>query len=463
MLGGVAVLNRVHPLQSLAGGAPRALLSQPDARLRWDVLEEHFEEACFLLGQWEWAHVSARLTLAGVVRGPERRLRAHLEGLAFGGPEVAARLVRPWLTDEDGARSTVAALALLAQPEDEGVAAVLALLRSGEAAQQAAMARALALSGRPELSTALMALLNAEAAPEVLALGLEALRMRGDAPGPFNAALLVRLRAHHAPEVRRAFLHAAAWHPAAGPVDLGLYGQGTPPEVRASALRVGVAQGQREAWRACLEALEAPDAPGRMARFLVALSGERGAVARLTALLHRPALRADTLWALGFSGRIAAVEACLPWLGDADVGALAAEAFCAVTGLPLMDAYVRPREETDADDVPPEEVSSPLWPGRDADLPLPDAAALARWWAGARGDFEDGTRYLGGRPFTAAGLVEALESVPMRRRGPLALELAVRSAGALAVEPRTWARVQLHQLQAARDGLGRVRLHPFTP
>lgn len=459
--GGITVFNGMHQLDAPADSAPHALLSRPDTRLRWDVLEEHLEEACFLLVQWERARLSVRLTLAGVVQGPERRLGANLEGLALGGPEVAARLALPCLQDDDGARATVAALVLLARPEGESLATVLAVLRGGEASRTAAMGRALVLSGRPGISQALLALLDAEATSEPLALALEVLGARR-AAASFDAALLERLRTHPAPEVRRAALHAAPWHPVAPPVAPWLGRKAEPPDVYAAALLVGVAQGRRDAWRACLETLEAPDAAGRMARLLVALSGERGEVARLTALLHRPALRADTLWVLGFSGYGGAAEACLPWLADVHLGALAAEAFCAVTGLALTGRHVRPREVTDTDDAPPEEGPSPLWPGLDTDLPLPVASLVERWWDGARAGFEEGTRYLFGRPFTAAGLVDALESAPMRRRGPLALELALRSAGTLVVEPRTWAAVQLQQLQSARARVGRVRLRPFT-
>lgn len=446
------------------GGAPGVLLSRPDARQRWDVLEEHLEEACFLWDQWEWAQRSARMTLAEVMRGPERRLRAHLEGLALGGPTVAERLVMPCLQEEDGARATVAALVLLKQLPGEGLAAVLALLRGGESAQRIAMGRALALSERPGLSMALLTLVTPEAAPEVLALVLDALRVRGDASGLLDVALLARLWTHPSSEVRRAALQSAAWRPSAGRVEVPPVRQGEPREVRAAALLAGVAHGQRDAWRTCLEVLEAPDAVGHMARLLVALSGERGAVARLTALLKRPALRAHTLWSLGFSGDVSAAEACLPWLADENVGALATEAFRAITGLALTGNHVRPPEETDTDEAPLEdgEPPSPLWPGGDTDLPLPAASEVERWWAGARTGFEAGTRYLRGQPFTAAGLVEALESAPMRGRGPLALELALRSGGTLAMELRTWARVQLQQLQAASGGTGGVRMRSLS-
>jgi hypothetical protein len=145
------------------------------------------------------------------------------------------------------------------------------------------------------------------------------------------------------------------------------------------------------------------------------------------------------------------------------VGALAAEAFSAITGLELVGRYVRERDEADADDeAPPEEPASPLWPGLDADLPRPVANEVQGWWTEARQGFDDGTRYLDGRPFSADRLVDALEAAPMRRRGPLALELALRSAGAFVVEPYTWARAQLRQLEAVRAGTGQMQLRPFT-
>ena len=54
----------------------------------WDVVEEHFEEAAFLFGQWESSLYSARFDLAGLGK-IEKRLEAHVDGLIVSGTEAA--------------------------------------------------------------------------------------------------------------------------------------------------------------------------------------------------------------------------------------------------------------------------------------------------------------------------------------------------------------------------------------
>lgn len=429
-------------------GASSVLLLRPDARLRWEVLEDHFGDACFLTSQWERALVSPRYTLTEVARGHERRLRAHLDGLEAGGPEVDVRLLLPALDEEDGEKVRVAASVLLRRADGEGVASVLALLHQGGESRRAAT-RALGLSDRPGLAVHLSRVLEArEVGPEEVAAAVEALCVRCDSPGPLR---LARLLAHPAHEVRRAALWAARRWPGeveANEVCLGL--ASSVPGLRAAALEAGLVSGQLAAWRACRDMAEAPDAAGCTARLLLALGGDTDDVARLVELLEVPVLRGDTLWALGFSGWKVAAEACLPWLGDSRLGCLAAEAFCAITGLKLEKRYAR-LPTTDA-------ASLPL----DEGLPLPEAAEVERWWTEARGDFDAQTRYLGGQPATAARLLYALEAASMRRRSVLALELAIRTGGAHVVETRTWACVQHRQLAAARAWQGGSTLRPFV-
>ncbi|MBZ4417962.1 TIGR02270 family protein [Myxococcus sp. RHSTA-1-4] len=436
------------------------LLCRPDARLHLEVLEDASSDACFLMTQWEHALFSPRYTLAEVMHGPEKRLRAYLGVLEAGGPEVLARMARPSIEEEDAEKSWVAAWVLLARGTDDDVAAVLDVLQHGDESQRMAVARALELSERPGLAAHLLPLMGREVNPDVAAAVLHALTVRGESPG---AEVLVRALAHPRPELRMAALHAARRFPqeanAAG-ASRGL--DSAAPEQRAAALVAGLIQNPRTMWRACREATRAPDVAGRTARLLVALGGEATDVERLVPLLAQPALRADTLWALGFSGRVSAVEACVPWLDDASLGPLAAEAFSSVTGLKLEGRTVRKREDGEEDEALPTDERTPEWPGPDNDLPVPVASEVERWWAENREDFDTSKRYLGGHPYTAARLLDALETAPMRRRGPLALELTLRTGGALGVETRTWATVQHVQLQAARAWEARMRMHALA-
>ncbi|WP_426756350.1 TIGR02270 family protein [Myxococcus sp. Y35] len=434
---------------------------RPDLSPRWDLLEEAFDEARYQWQQREYFFQSATLQPGQVAELHEERLRAFIDMLAHSASRVSERLLLPNLQEDDRECTGVAALALLAREAPHGLTAVLTELREGTPERQGWVAEALALSERPGLAHQLVSLLNPREQPEVQASALESLRLQGHSPG---GAVLTGALAHPSPEARLAALRAARRWPRdaeAGLVRRGL--ESGLPELRAAALEAGLVQAQRPVWQACRAAAEAPDAMGRTARLLLALGGEDEDISRLVKLLDTPPLRPDTLWALGFSGRTAAADACLPWLEDPRLGGRAAEAFCAITGLVLKDGLLREREEED-DSLPPleEDLRTPLTPEPDDALPLARASEVERWWSEARKHLRPDSRVLGGRPLTATRLVEALETLPMRRRPPLALELAIRTGGQYAVEPRGWLHVQRRQAAEARSWNGGAALRPFA-
>ncbi|NVJ06579.1 TIGR02270 family protein [Myxococcus sp. AM001] len=435
---------------------------RPDPSPRWDLLEDAFDEARYQWQQRAFFFESATLLPGQVAELHEERLRAFIDMLAHSSPRVAERLLLPNLQEEDRECVGVAAMALLASEPPQGLTAVLKELRDAAPERQGWVAEALALSERPGLARPLASLLSPKAPPEVQASTLEALLLQGHPPGE---AVLTEALAHPGPGVRLAALRAARRWPRdaeAGRVRQGLASGA--PELRAAALEAGLVQAQRPAWQACQAAAEAPDVMGRTARLMLALGGEDEDISRLVKLLaSAPALRPDTLWALGFSGRRIAAEACLPWLEDPLLGGLAAEAFCAITGLVLKDGLRREREEED-DPLPPldEDLRTPVTPGPEDALPLARASEVERWWSEARKHLRPDSRVLDGRPFTAASLVEALETLPMRRRPPLALELAIRTGGQYAVEPRGWLHVQRRQAAEARCWSGGASLRPFA-
>jgi hypothetical protein len=59
----------------------------------WDVVEEHLDEAAFLVGQFERALEHPARLLSELDRYPEGRLRAHVDALAIGGAPVRERLL----------------------------------------------------------------------------------------------------------------------------------------------------------------------------------------------------------------------------------------------------------------------------------------------------------------------------------------------------------------------------------
>ncbi len=434
---------------------------RPDPSARWDLLEEAFDEARYQWQQREFFFQSAILLPAQVAELHEERLRAFIDMLAHSTSRVAERLLLPNLQEDDRERMSVAALALLAKEAPQGLTAVLKELREGTPERRGWVAEALALSERPGLAHHLISLLGPKEQPEVLAAALESLCLQGHSPG---GVMLTEALSHSAPGVRLAALRAARRWPRDAETELVRQGlESGVPELRAAALEAGLVQAQRPVWQTCRAVAEAPDAMGRTARLLLAIGGEDEDISRLVKLLDTPALRPDTLWALGFSGRTAAAEACLPWLEAPSLGGRAAEAFCAITGLVLKDGLLREREEED-DPLPPleEDLRTPLTPGPDDALPLARASEVERWWSEARKHLRPDSRVLGGRPLTATRLVESLETQPMRRRPPLALELAIRTGGQYAVEPRGWLHVQRRQAAEARSWNGGALLRPFA-
>jgi uncharacterized protein (TIGR02270 family) len=201
-----------------------------------------------------------------------------------------------------------------------------------------------------------------------------------------------------------------------------------------------------------------------VALLALAVGGEGADLEALGAALKDPALRDEVLWALGFSGRLAAAELAfenLQEVGDR----LAAESFAAITGLPLGPPFIEEEEEGEEDfdeelfnagaEGEEEEAAAPEAPPTEL-LPGPEVLPgkvrvdrVDRWWTEARKRFEPAGRYLRGQPLTVEVVRTALEGEPMRRRPVLAWELAIRSQGACQIETRTWTHVQRTQAQKA--------------
>jgi hypothetical protein len=186
---------------------------------------------------------------------------------------------------------------------------------------------------------------------------------------------------------------------------------------------------------------------------LAALGGDTKDQMPLLDVLSVPALQCDALWALGFSGRVQAADACLALMRKKDslVARLAGEAFCSITGLEMKERYVsmEPPEVEEPVPLEEEDLDAELLPASEDALPLPEPDAVQQWWSRARGSFELKGRYLRGRAFSWNSLLQELEHGPMRRRPAHALEFAIRSQGEHRVSLRALAKHQLHELACA--------------
>ncbi|QSQ19029.1 TIGR02270 family protein [Pyxidicoccus parkwayensis] len=415
--------------------------------MRWDILERHLSEAAFLWTQWERVLHAPHYTLEDVAE-LEERLRAHLDGLVLGGPPVADRLLWPAMEEAEPGLAQAAALCLLHEELDPHLDCVEHWLPTEQVSLPEPLRRILEVVERPGLPERLHLGLDARPLPirAELArlLGLRRVRL-----GEFLEGLLTSSDE----DARVAALQAieSAPDPAfASGVQRSLNTAST--KVRDAAITTGLVLGLHAAWDQCLRQVRSHAPEGARCRLLLALCGSADSTLLLREALEKPELRRDTLWAVGFSGRPALAEACLPLLRSEACAALAGEAFCAITGLVLEGRFRAGPPPEPEEPLPLEEdLATSVELTAESELPLPAADAVEAWWASARKNFDFQARYLRGQRLTPTSLLDALEHGPMRRRPVQSLELAIRSQGELSVQVSGFTRMQRRQLQAARQ------------
>ncbi|PYN38706.1 MAG: hypothetical protein DME01_00805 [Candidatus Rokuibacteriota bacterium] len=125
------------------------------------------------------------------------------------------------------------------------------------------------------------------------------------------------------------------------------------------------------------------------------------------------ATRREAIQAVGIFGDPIAVPWLLEHLDDPEHARAAGEAISMITGVDLKSVDLTSDPPDDAEPV-----------AADADLPLPNAAAVREWWSHHRSEFGAGQRHLGGRPVSAAAARQVLRDGYQRQRAGAALELA---------------------------------------
>jgi uncharacterized protein (TIGR02270 family) len=427
------------------------------AALLWDVQWRHLAEAEFSLEIWEASLSSAIYTLAEVRTGPEERLMAHTMGLVIGGQPVLERLVRPVLDQEldaDRFRTAAAALALLDGGGRAAPDLVLSYFAKARAQGWWGLIRATHLSRRTDLAERILA----EIAPlegTALAGRLEALAGLGVDVGKH---LRTWLRHEH-PAIRRVSARLAR-HSSSSKILRKLLAlmQGPDPWLREAAIESALIRGLPGSWQvACEAAFDRATAPSlrRAALGWLAMQGDASVHARLLADLRaRPS--PTLLRVASITGRAQAIA--IELLDHPNLARLAGEVVGCIGGLSARDhrfwldegaaggygadaAQALPAlagDPLDADLVPPEELR----------LRLPDPQRIREWWYRTGHAFSPELRYLDGHPLTLSTVHAGLHEAPMRRRHPLAIELAIRSAGAAILDTRAPARIQLDQMAA---------------
>lgn len=440
--------------------------------LLWDVLEEHLQEAAFLWKQRQRSVLAPDYVLSEIAEGDEARLLAHIEGLVIGGRPAAERLLLPALEGEKPPNIAAAAYALLESSEPNWLTQVLDWFVQGAEEVREGISQALALSARADVVASLIKLFPAVDSSDQR----YALRVLCSRQADTGQVLSVRSAGSEESGWLVAALRAARFAPQAIAdvwIRLGL--ESPEPRVRDAAIESGLIHGSRMAWSLCRQLMEAGEPDARPALLAFALGGEAPELEALIAAVGDPARRDEALWALGFSGRLAAAEAALATLRE-NGDWLAAESFALITGLPLasfLDEDADDEEEEEEEWVEEEEEEEEV---EEDEVEVPDEAALGglpgpevlpgkirveavdAWWRQARARFEPGGRYLLGHSMQPGSLASVLEAVPMRRRAVLGWDLAIRSRGACRLEPLAWTEVQRKQLGA----VGQLRPDSLT-
>jgi uncharacterized protein (TIGR02270 family) len=442
----------------------------PDERIIWSVVEEHLDELEFAISQLERTFDHPLRTLAELETGVEARLAAHLDALVIAGPEVLDKLIAPVLEDPPSAaaeRVAAAALALVTLGRLDPFAALLGHEHAGVRAA-AARGAALAADGLSVDAWALARLGKADGANAHGLLDLAAGRaletppllgwLQSDDPHVTAAAARACRRANgsfHLPVVNHLLTHADR-------------------AVKGHALVAALAWSSPAAWAACEQDAFAK-APSPAALALYALLGGPNQHEKLFGLLTSAAHRTPVLRVLGLTGNLKLVPRLLDIAGDdkkPDEAKLAGQAIALLTGLDLRDdAFLSPppkgkkKERAEARAaLPPfdeDDLDANLVPPPEAELPIPNRDAIARWWTPRASRLDHERRHLTGYPFSLDAVLKFLAGGPLGARHAIGLLFGVLTAGRLWIDTRAPSRRQRAQLTAAREGLAKLPPNRF--
>jgi uncharacterized protein (TIGR02270 family) len=419
----------------------------------WDVIDEHLAEAAFGLAQFERSLDHPTRTLQELEPYPERTTIAHIHALALGGSAVFERVLSPVLKGEEDpepSRMMAAALALLHagvfEPIWAGFAHESPLVRG-------ALVRAAALSCKYELERGLMARLELQQPPAARAALLELVALRAlPPPNLFEAlqneddrvlAAAARAAMSGEPKVLLPIVESLLEHPALS--------------VREAALVTALAWNSHKAWVLVQKLAYDPNPLRVFAMQLTAALGGRSHHRQILELAREPELKQACLSALALSGNADVLPALLEQIAgkDAPAAKLAAQAFAAITGLDLREESFSspdPDPDPDPDRAPiPEEA-----------LHSPNAEAIAAWLRANHPNLDASKRLLHGTPLTLAGLIDALENAPLRRRHGLALMLCLRTHAALRIDTRLFSAVQRNRIASVRALAANTALRSFA-
>lgn len=398
--------------------------AMPESKTIAAIVAQHAEEIPFLWLRRHSATTAPDLTLAQLARFDER-VEAHLDGLRVAG--------------DDGWRMCEEQMA--ANEEGEVFAAgVLAC----ESANRALMAKVLAVVGKePELSSGLISSLGwprfEQVQPNLQALlesddpvhrlvGIGAAAVHRQHPGQF---LLQACRSQDVRLKVRAVKAAGEFQDRSLEREIAESLHDAHAEVRFAAAWSGTLLGFSNAVPVLREIAESESRRARDAACSVARRMDSSvATSWQKSLAGIPKHFRLSIMVAGAVGDPVFVPWLISLIGRLPLARLAGESFTMITGVDLayQDLERKPPEDFNAgptDDPKDENVEM----DPDDNLPWPESALVQKWWDKNRSQFQNGTRYLLGKPMSIEWLKTVLRDGRQRQRAAAALELAIRQPG----------------------------------
>jgi uncharacterized protein (TIGR02270 family) len=414
--------------------------------IRWDIYEEHFDEAAWLWGEWAESLNSPLYCLREIADGPEERLLAHLDGLVLGGLPVAEKLLLPALASEELGEVMTAAWALLQAEDADHQDTVFEKLGSAEPPALAAIWRAISLSPRADISRLIPSWHQGAPATRALVFDIFAPREPGWTQDHLGEALC-----SGQPELVAAGLRAARSLRHRGSLDRVRATLDHPhPDVQHEAMTTGLALGLKDTWALCrrLGGAQGPNCRLALGLLCTSLDAKDRTVA--ADRLKEPSMREDALWALGFCPSVKAIDLLIEAMADPKVAKLAAESFTAITGTPIEGDLAKVGEPVppDVEEVKPDD---PVPVVRSVDfLREPKVEAVAKWWNRQRPKFHPQVRHIQGQPRTTEAMRAAFLTSTTWRLEVQLTELAMYLVSPPRCDLGNWAKTQIEQFTQVR-------------
>ena len=412
-------------------------------RMNWSVVEECLDEAEFLWLNRERALDAHDQDMERVSAWAEERLLGSVDGLLLAG-DATIDLLAAALEEGLPSRASVAAYAL-ASLNSQAAADALARVLS-TSSELDPVRRGLELAASDLFLQRLQNTID-NRSPRILAVLTDVRAFQGvDGSDKIHALWSLADEDVQTATVRLA--RNSSKDMASYVAQLGL--EMEQPEIRVEAMELGLMAGVDKAWNVALSIVDNHEPGfGRAAIAVAALGGPREHE-RLLSAISMEDLRRDALFALGFAGTAFAAEVCSATMKTDPLAKISADGFCTITGLDLAKERMARPEPSPPDNQPvpfeADDLDADLVLKADEDLPIPDVAAVERWWTNNQSRFTIGQRFLYGQPWSLSLLHNELTKGPMRRRHGWAFEVAVRTQGAHKIQTRAFMTTQRAQI-----------------